>query len=441
MGDKGVKLAEFPFPDPQYYTDKGITTESSLSEESGTNKSEPQSESITTPPKLDLNFLDSDLDHQLLKSLKRALSQMLGSDSYTVLVAALMAVTGRSPGELIKSGTFESSDDPFTVTFSPTGLGAKSTLLTLISADVVIESVQKLRQHPDVQDLLYQTPSYIDDHCQPYVTQAIHAHLSFENLDAMIDFYREHTSDYTVKNESEKSLISDQDQKRLIEIAQQLNLDGKPSQILHGLIEWVQQQLETPSAISSGEPTITRTSSHLDSRNSQLSPAIGLEPMIQETLHHQAQTIALLTQQLALRDPNPTQTDNQDYEPEIPQLQQRITKLIQQNNSYEKQLTQLKNQVDDKEREIHLLKEKVSRFELVRKAVLGEQLELPIDNNNNTTTPKKPQRQQLQLQVKRLVKEGVLVVRPLPKLKKSLMLLPNGTRNILTKLGLLILVC
>ena len=52
----------------------------------------------------------------------------------------------------------------------------------------------------------------------------------------------------------------------------------------------------------------------------------------------------------------------------------------------------MKNQVDDKEREIHLLKEKVSRFELVRKAVLGEQLELPIDNNNNTTTPKKPQK-------------------------------------------------
>ncbi|MGK7956711.1 MAG: protelomerase family protein, partial [Crocosphaera sp.] len=175
LGDKGVKLPEFPFPDQQDYTDKVITTESSISSASTTHKSEPPPESITTPPTLDLNFLDSDQDHQLQESLKTALSQMLTSDGYTVQLAALMAVSGRSPGELIKSGTFEVSHDPFTLTFSPTGLGAKSTLKTLIEADVVVESVQKLRQHPDLQELLYQTPSFIDHHCQPYINQAIHA--------------------------------------------------------------------------------------------------------------------------------------------------------------------------------------------------------------------------------------------------------------------------
>ena len=163
-------------------------------------ESQPETETKEAP-------LFDFIDHQLQESLKTALSKMLTSDSYTILVAALMAVTGRSPGELIKSGTFEASNTPFTVTFSPTGLGAKSTLKTLIDGSVVVESVQKLRQHSDVQDLRYQTPSYIDNHCQPYITQAIHAHLPFDDLDALMDFYRQTTGDYTITKESEPYLL------------------------------------------------------------------------------------------------------------------------------------------------------------------------------------------------------------------------------------------
>ncbi|EAZ90103.1 protelomerase family protein [Crocosphaera chwakensis] len=381
LGDKGVKLAEFPLTDQHDYTDKVITPEP----EPLNQAQDPQPETeIFEAPLLDF------IDHQLQESLKISLSQMFSSGGYTVLVAALMAVTGRSPGELIKSGTFETSDDPFTLTFSPTGLGAKSTLKTLISADVVVESVQKLRQHPDAQDLRYQTPSYIDNHCQPYVTQAIRTHLPFNDLDEVIDFYRQTTGDYTVTNESEQSLISDEDQKRLIEIGQQLNLDGEPSQILHGLIEWVQQQLETSS--SKTEPFETEDS------KPETDKLVRFDwRLVTETLHHQAQTIALLTQQLAKRDINPTQThpqaNNDDYEAQIQQLQGQITQLKQQNDSYEKQFTQLKKQVHDYEQENQKLKKTVKRFETVKKALLGEQLELPIDtdgNNSQTSQKTKP---------------------------------------------------
>ncbi len=304
LGDKGVKLAEFPFPDHPDYTDKSIT-----------------------------NLIDSELDHQLQESLKTALSQMLGSDSYTVLLAALMAVTGRSPGELIKSGTFEASDHPFTVTFSPTGLGAKSTLKTLIDASVVLESLDQLREHPELQDLRYQTPSYIDNHCLPYITQAIHTHLPFDDVNGLIDFYLQITGDYTDKS---------------------------------------------PLSSPSSEQPLPTT----------------LDPMISQTLHHQSQTIALLTQQLALRDTKPIEThpqaDNQDYEREIQQLQEQLSQLQKQNDSLSQQITQLKARVYDFEQENQHLKQTVSRFEVIKQAVLGEQLELPI--NTDTTPNKTPQK-------------------------------------------------
>lgn len=380
LGDKGVKLTEFPFSDEQNYTDKVITPEPEPLNQP--QDPQPETEKKTVPS---FNFIDP----QLQESLKTALSEMLTSEGYTVLVAGLMAVTGRSPGELIKSGTFEASHNPFTVTFSPTGLGAKSTLKTLIDASVVVESVQKLRQHPDVQDLRYQTPSYIDNHCQPYVTQAIHAHLPFDDLDTMIAFYRQTTRDYTVTEESEPSLISDDDTNRLLEIGQQLNLTGEPSQIIHGLIDWVRQHLETSS--SQTEPFETE-----DSKPKTNKLVTGDWQLVTETLHHQAQTIALLTQQLAKRETNPIETypqaDNDDYETQIQQLQGQITQLKQQNESLSSQVTQLNNQVHDYKQENDLLKQTVERFEVVKKAFLGEQLELPIETDthgNNSQTPRK----------------------------------------------------
>ncbi|ACB54557.1 unknown [Crocosphaera subtropica ATCC 51142] len=385
LGNKGVKLAEFPLTDQRYYTDKAIITQPEPLNQS----QDPQPETeIKEVPSFD--FIDSEFDDELKRSLNLALSQMLSSDSYTVLIAALMAVTGRSPGELIKSGTFEASHDPFTVTFSPTGLGAKSTLKTLIDASFVVESVQKLRQHLDVQDLRYQTPSYIDNHCQPYVTQAIRAHLPFDNLDALIDFYRQTTRDYTVTEESEPSLISDDDTNRLLKIGQQLNLTGEPSQIIHGLLRWTTKQLRSLRET----PPTEQTNDHDDSMKSQPRVIFGLDPMIQETLHNQAQTIALLTQQLARQDANPTQTypqaDKDDYETQIQQLQGQITKLQKDNESFSFQVTQLNKQVNDYQQENEKLKEKVSRFEAVKKVFLGEQIELPIDSDTtNSQTPQK----------------------------------------------------
>ncbi len=387
-----------------------MTTESSSSSPSTTTTTtktqETQPESITTLSKLNFNLIDSNLDHELEQSLKTALSQMLTSDDYTVKLAALMAVTGRSPGELIKSGTFEASHEGFTVTFSPTGLGAKSTLKTLIDASLVLDCLYKLREHPDLQDLLYQTPSYIDHHCLPYITQAIHTHLPFDDVNGVIDFYLQTTGDYTVKtsaplsfntegspgvkHEPKPSLVSSDDQSRLIEIAKQLNLEGEPTKILHGILKWAGKQLRSlPSTSENDDP--------LDSKKSRPRVIFGSQEMMTETIHHQAQTIALLTQQLALGNPNSTKTpqpnhptDNEDYQREIQERQQQLSQLQQQNDSLSQQITQLKARVYDFEQENQHLKQTVSRFEVIKQAVLGEQLELPI--NTDTTPNKTPQK-------------------------------------------------
>ncbi|MEL4895932.1 protelomerase family protein, partial [Crocosphaera sp. Alani8] len=384
LGDKGVKLTEFPFSDEQYYTGKVVITEPD--EWNQPQNPQPETETKESP-------LFDFIDHQLQESLKTSLSEMFTSDGYTVLVAALMAVTGRSPAELIKSGTFKASDDPFTVTFSPTGLGAKSTLKTLIDTSVVVESVQKLRQHPDVQELLYQTPSYIDNHCQPYITQAIHAHLPFDDLDALMDFYRQTTGDYTITKESEPSLVFDDDRKRLTEIGKQLNLDGEPSKILHGLLQWAGKQLRSlPST-----PSTQQNNDHVDSIKSPQKVIFGSQEMIYETIHHQAQTIALLTQQLAKPDADPTQTppqaENRDDEIQIQQLQESINKLQKENDFLSQQITQLNNQINNQQQENQHLKETVKRFETVRQVILGEQLSLPIDTNTPSSISQKKTQQ------------------------------------------------
>ncbi len=381
LGNKGIKLAEFPFSDQQDYTDKVITTEPEPLNQP--QESQPETETKEAP-------LFDFIDHQSQEALKTALSEMLSSDGYTVQLTALMAVTGRGPGELIKSGTFKASDDPFTVTFSPTGLGAKSTLKTLISADVVVESVQKLRQHPDLQELLYQTPSFIDHHCQPYINQAIHAHLPFDDLDAMIDFYRQTTDDYTVKSAPEPSLVSDEDQNRLIQIAKQLNLEGEPSKILHGLLQWAGKQLRSlPSTEQNDDP--------LDSKKSPPRVIFGSQEMMTETIHHQAQTIALLTQQLDRWYTDPTQTapqaDNRDDETQVQQLQESINQLQKDNDLLSQQITQLNKQINEQQQENQHLKETVKRFEAVRQVILGEQLSLPIDpDTTSSKSQKKTQR-------------------------------------------------
>jgi hypothetical protein len=133
-------------------------------------------------------------DEALSQKLAQSLSEMLSSERYTILLAALMAATGRSPGELIKSGTFEPiADEIFALSFSPTGVGATSKLICLVEASFVLDAIARLRSHQDTQSLRYLSPSAINAHCQLYVAKAVAQYLPFDNLEAMGQAYSSFT--------------------------------------------------------------------------------------------------------------------------------------------------------------------------------------------------------------------------------------------------------
>ena len=146
LSDKGILLSECPLLDhhedrnPPSFPPETVTTQT---------KTSPLSTSRSSK-----SLIPSQLSENLQSELKKGFSEMLNSHSYTVIMAGLMAVTVRSPGELLKSATFEPHDDEFTLLFSPTGLGAKYPLKTLVPGHVVLETRQRLQKHEDVQDLL-----------------------------------------------------------------------------------------------------------------------------------------------------------------------------------------------------------------------------------------------------------------------------------------------
>ena len=191
LTDKGILLSKFPLLDdhedrtPPSFPPETVTTQT---------KTSPLSTSRSSK-----SLIPSQLSENLQSELKKGFSEMLNSDSYTVIMAGLMAVTGRSPGELLKSATFEPHDDEFTLLFSPTGLGAKYPLKILVPSHVVLETRQRLQKHEDVQDLLYATPNQINSHCLPYISGAIASHLPFDDLDSTLENYTQLTnnSNYT----------------------------------------------------------------------------------------------------------------------------------------------------------------------------------------------------------------------------------------------------
>ena len=66
------------------------------------------------------------------------------------------------------------------------------------------------------------------------------------------------------------------------------------------------QRLSFVSDIQRGTPSTQQNNDHVDSIKSPQKVIFGSQEMIYETIHHQAQTIALLTQQLAKPDADPT---------------------------------------------------------------------------------------------------------------------------------------
>jgi hypothetical protein len=242
-----------------------------------------------------------DEDEAMAQQLTRPLSEMLNSDRYTVMLAALMAATGRSPGELIKSGTFEPSDETFAVSFSPTGVGTKSQLICLVDGAVVIEVISRLRSHRDTQSLRYQSPSAIDAHCQLYVAKAIAQYLPFDNLEAMNRVYSTLTQSAAAQMPQIKTHpatvvynLYGSDKQRLVSLTHELGFDGTQPEVFRAFLDWVQLKLRSPES----EPHRARLLDDGEERDRD-----SRSDLSATTISHQAQTLAWLTSEVqSLRD-------------------------------------------------------------------------------------------------------------------------------------------
>ncbi len=172
------------------------------------------------------------------EELVTALIAMLDSSNYEVLLTGLMGVTGRTPGELLKSGVFRLSSDGM-VLFSPTGLTKSSPLPTLVEGPKVVEAISQLRHHKNVQSELYLSPTQINDHCYPQVEPVISQSLGLKDREALYSTYShlwsarftssDHTQETSVNHG--KSMVTEQDWANVAKsLAQSLHLEN-PTQL------------------------------------------------------------------------------------------------------------------------------------------------------------------------------------------------------------------
>ncbi|WP_242578257.1 protelomerase family protein [Chroococcus sp. FPU101] len=210
-----------------------------------------------------LSLKPSVASHFLASSLQNSLTELLNSDPagisakggvrYPELLTGLMAVTGRTAGELLKSKKFfPHPTQKQALLFSSTVDTAKTELPTLVDGATVIEAISRLKSHPDVQPLLYLSPSEIDSRCLPHITKTLLSRMLFKNIDEMITTYQTliDTSDQLPQPEKQKrpsttiyNLYSD-DRHRLDAIADSLGIEGTQAAVFHSLIDWVEEQLE-----------------------------------------------------------------------------------------------------------------------------------------------------------------------------------------------------
>ena len=376
LTDKGILLSEFPLLDDPKDKEQPSFPPPTVT-------TQPQTSPIATSPTSSLSLIPSQLSETLQSELEKGFSSMLNSDSYTVIMAGLMAVTGRSPGELLKSATFEPHDDHFTLLFSPTGLGAKYPLKTLVPGHVVLQTRERLQKHNDVQDLLYATPNQINSHCLPYISGAIASHLPFDNLDETLDNYTQLTNNYTPRLDSPQE--NNYTLSKLRPIFEKLDLSGSSEEMVEGLSQWISEQLNAP----------------------MLTPQSSVDPLLAQTLSNQSHTLAWLTQRLeSLESEHHQNHHSHDDLDAIQSLEAQIQKLQQDNTHLKQQLSLLQTENDQLQQENHKLTLISDRVEVARQALFGEQLSLPIETDNSpqktdhktnsNQTPKTPTTQQKQ---------------------------------------------
>lgn len=292
LQERGVKIpiyGELPLPSPQEVIQPSLIPDTnSLPEMTSpqTNNSVPVTSAAvvaegnnTSPIEGDqpsFSFLPS-----LDEALRTSLAQLLKSERYTHLLIALMAITGLSASELLKSRKFSPHpEEAFGILSCSTIATSLETLRTLLRGDLVLEAIAHLRKHPDVQPLLYLSPKEIDSRCLRHITKALLFSLPFESLEEMFEAYRALVGTEELfqekkpkqANTSTYPIYSD-DLKRIEAIAGAMNLRGSQSEVFRSLLDWVEEHLSLSASVAT--------------------------PDTVQALSAQAQTLAWLTTEIA----------------------------------------------------------------------------------------------------------------------------------------------
>jgi hypothetical protein len=210
-----------------------------------------------------LSLLPSCADNPLAQSLQAPLTQLLHSDRYTHILTGLMAVTGLKAGELLKSKKFYSHpNDPFALLFSPTIATTQDQLVTLVDAHTLLNAIARLKSHPDVQPLLYLSPSDIDSRCSSHVVRTLFSHLPFKDIEEMVATYQSlvGTDETLPLPEKPKRLtttiynVYTDDRSRLEALADSLGFDGTQANIFHSLLDWVEGHLKPEATPIAPQP-------------------------------------------------------------------------------------------------------------------------------------------------------------------------------------------
>ena len=115
------------------------------------------------------NARQDDLQPVQVDSFLASVTELLTENDPHTLTAAIAAATGRRHTEVVIRGTFEATDHPYVLRFSgqqkkrdgTIGASTPFEIVTLVPARAILEALERLRQHPDVQAL--QTINSVSD--------------------------------------------------------------------------------------------------------------------------------------------------------------------------------------------------------------------------------------------------------------------------------------
>ncbi|WP_107667545.1 protelomerase family protein [Cyanothece sp. BG0011] len=253
------------------------------------------------------------------EELVKALVSMLDSSDDEVLLTGLMGVTGRTPGELLKSGVFRLSPDGM-VLFSPTGLTQSSPLPTLVEGPKVIDAIACLRHHPDVQSELYLSPNQINDHCHAKVEPVITQSLGLKDIKELYANYTHLCSLQEISVTSEPSMATELDWADVAKsLAQSLNLDS-PTQ----LQDWFDQ-------LPFDSTPHTHTYTHTQDESDELKRMFSSQ---QQSLNHLTDAISNLVVTLKGEETTTTQENtNHTLNPGKQKVNRAIDAIIDYNNN------------------------------------------------------------------------------------------------------------